>query len=105
MSGRAYIEGSKEALMATLTIRNVPENVKQALRVKAAESGHSLEEALRLLLTEQVKSPDKPASRIAADEIMRRAAELEDDEPLDSRYKYFTQKELSDAICGEYDDL
>ena len=91
--------------MATLTIRNVPENVKQALRVKAAESGRSLEESLRKLVSEQVNDPAQQASRINADEIMRRAVELKSDEPLDSRYKYFTQKELSDAICGEYDDL
>ena len=91
--------------MATLTIRNVPEDVKQALRVKAAESGRSLEEALRQLLSEQASGLSQPASRIDADEIMRRAAELEADEPADSRFKYFTQKELSDAICGEYDGL
>lgn len=91
--------------MATLTIRNVPDDVKQALRVKAAENGRSLEEALRQLLSEEVKGPAQPASRIDADEILRRAAELATDEPADVRYKYFTQKELSDAICGEYDDL
>ena len=93
------------SIMATLTIRNVPEDVKQALRVKAAESGRSLEEALRQLLSEQASDSGQPASRIDADEIMRRAAELESDEPSDSRYKYFTQKELSDAICGEYDGI
>jgi plasmid stability protein len=91
--------------MATLTIRNVPEDVKQALRVKAAESGRSLEEALRQLLSDQAKDPMEHASRIDAKEIMRRAAELESDPPLDSRYQYFTQKELSDAISGEFDDL
>ena len=91
--------------MATLTIRNVSEEVKQAWRVKAAESGRSLEEALRHLVSEQVKGRNQPASRIDAREIMRRAAELESDEPLDNRYKFFTQKELSDAISGEYDGL
>ena len=91
--------------MATLTIRNVPEGVKQALRVKAAESGRSLEEALRQLLSQQAGDPYPLASRIDANEIMRRAAELASDEPSDSRYRYFTQKELSDAISGEYDGL
>ncbi|MDW6025501.1 plasmid stability protein stbC [Mesorhizobium sp. BAC0120] len=90
--------------MATLTIKNVPEDVKQAPRVKAAESGRSLQEALRQLLSEQASDFGQPASRIDADE-MRRAAELETDEPAESRFKYFTQKELSDAICGEYDGL
>lgn len=90
--------------MATLTIRNVPEDVKHALRVKAAQSGRSLEETLRQLLSDQV-SEAQPASRIDADEIMRRAAELESDRPRDSRFRYFSQKELSDAISGEYEGL
>ncbi|WP_378945304.1 hypothetical protein [Mesorhizobium sp. ANAO-SY3R2] len=90
--------------MATLTIRNVPDHVKQALRVKAAQSGNSLEEALRQLLSDEVEQ-HMPASRISADEILRRAAELEADEPTDSRYKFFSQKELSDAISGEFEGL
>lgn len=91
--------------MATLTIRNVPDDVKRALRMNAAEGGRSLEESLRQILSEKVNARNKPASNIGAEEIMRRAAELESDEPLDSRYRYFSQKELSDAVCGEYDDL
>ena len=91
--------------MATLTIRNVPDDVKQTLRVKAAQKGHSLEETLRQLLSDEAAGPAATSSRIDADEVMRRAAELETDEPTDRRYKYFTQKELSDAISGEYDDL
>lgn len=91
--------------MATLTIRNVPDHVKQALRVKAAQKGRSLEEALRLLLSDEVNGAGSIASRIDADEIMRRAAELRTDEPKDLRYRYFTQKELSDAISGEYDGI
>ncbi|MEO5325939.1 hypothetical protein PV773_21735 [Mesorhizobium sp. CC13] len=91
--------------MATLTIRNVPDHVKQALRVKAAQNGNSLEEALRQMLSVEVAAQHAPASRISADEIMRRAAELEADEPTDNRYKHFSQKELSDLICGEYDGL
>lgn len=91
--------------MATLTIRNVPDDVKHALRVKAAQNGRSLEDALRRLLADDARGPDRPASRIDAQEILRRAAELKADEPSDARYRSFTQKELSDAICGEYDDL
>lgn len=92
-------------MMATLTIRNVPDDVKHALRVRAAESGRSLEEALRQLLSEEVNAPFQPASNIDAEEIQRRAAELEADPPLDSRFRYFSQKELSDAISGEFEDL
>ena len=91
--------------MATFTIRNVPEDVKQAWRVKAAESGRSIEEALRQLVSEHVADDNQPASYIDAQEIIRRAGELESDEPRDNRFKYFTQKELSDAISGEYEGI
>ena len=90
--------------MATLTIRNVPDHIKHALRLKAAEKGRSLEETLRQMLSDEVR-PSAPASHIDAEEIMRRAASLGSDPPHDRRYLHFTQKELSDALCGEYDDL
>jgi plasmid stability protein len=91
--------------MATLTIRNVPDDVKQILRVKAAQDGRSLEDALRRLVAEEAAGSSRHASNIDANEIMRRAAELEADAPKDSRFKYYSQKELSDVLCGEYDDL
>lgn len=91
--------------MATLTIRNIPDRVKQTLRVRAAESGHSLEESLRQLLVAEASGPDRIASRIDAEEIMRRAAMLEFETPSDARYRYLTQKELSDAISGEFEGL
>ena len=40
--------------MATLTIRNVPENVHKGLRLRAAENGRSVEEEIRRILAEQV---------------------------------------------------
>lgn len=90
--------------MATLTIRNVPDSVKKTLQVKAAQSGHSLEDTLRQMLLEQADQ-QAPASRIDAEEILRRASELSSDEPLDYRYLHYSHKELSDAMCGEFDDL
>jgi len=36
--------------MATLTVRNVPDEVHRALRVRAAERGHSAEAELRDIL-------------------------------------------------------
>jgi phosphopantothenoylcysteine decarboxylase/phosphopantothenate--cysteine ligase len=71
--------------MATLTIRNVPDDIKHALRVKAAQKGRSLEEDLRRILADEVADPTVPASRISAEEIMRRAADLETDEPVGKR--------------------
>lgn len=40
--------------MATLTIRNVDENVKQKLRQMAARQGHSMEEEVRQILNRTV---------------------------------------------------
>lgn len=36
--------------MATLTIRNLEDDVKERLRVRAAQHGHSMEEEARVLL-------------------------------------------------------
>ncbi|EJN05613.1 hypothetical protein [Phyllobacterium sp. YR531] len=36
--------------MAMLTIRNIDEGVKERLRVRAAQNGHSMEEEARLIL-------------------------------------------------------
>ncbi|MBK8457887.1 MAG: plasmid stabilization protein [Phyllobacteriaceae bacterium] len=90
--------------MATMTIRNVPDHVREALRVEAAKSGRSMEEALRLLVI-KAAAVNERTSRIDAAEILKRAAELASDPPIDSRYKHFTQKELSDAISGEFENL
>jgi phosphopantothenoylcysteine decarboxylase / phosphopantothenate---cysteine ligase len=37
-------------MMANITIRNLPDDVKEALRVSAAANGHSMEEEARNLL-------------------------------------------------------
>lgn len=41
---------ASEILMATLTIRNVDENLKSRLRLEAALHGHSMEEEVRSIL-------------------------------------------------------
>ena len=59
--------------MATLTVRNVPDNVHKGLRLRAAENGRSVEEEVRRILAEQVtpeieyrntKTPDEIAAAI-----------------------------------------
>lgn len=40
--------------MATLTIRNIEEDVKERLRVRAAMRGHSMEEEARVILKRAV---------------------------------------------------
>ena len=51
--------GSVQA-MATLTIRNLDNAVRDRLRRRAAEHGHSMEEEVRQILR-QVVEPTKPA--------------------------------------------
>lgn len=38
--------------MASLTIRNVPEEVRERLRLRAAKAGRSMEAEIRVILTE-----------------------------------------------------
>lgn len=63
--------------MATLTIRNLADEVHAALRVRAAEHGRSMEEEARQALTEAVRparaisDPDAAAARLR--ELVRAA--------------------------------
>lgn len=54
--------------MASITIRNLDEDAKQALRERAAKNGHSMEEEARLLLSAKQKrtSTSKPLQSISA---------------------------------------
>ena len=44
--------------MATLTIRNLPEKVRNRLRVRAAKRGVSMEAEVRTILAEAVEAPE-----------------------------------------------
>ena len=46
--------------MASLTIRNLDDQAKARLRVAAARAGHSMEEHVRLLIENEVRSPTLP---------------------------------------------
>ena len=48
--------------MATLTIRNLDDAVRDRLRQRAAENGHSMEEEVRQILRQVVKPADKAAT-------------------------------------------
>ena len=55
--------------MAMLTIRNLPDEVHQALRVKAAINGRSMEAEARAILKNAVKltsGPNRPAQEITS---------------------------------------
>ena len=48
--------------MASITIRNLDDGLKQRLRVRAAEHGHSMEEEARAILREVVGTGTPPAN-------------------------------------------
>ena len=60
--------------MASITIRNLDEDVKARLRVRAAGNGRSMEEEARLILRDAVGR--KPGSRNLAEAIRARIAPL-----------------------------
>ena len=60
--------------MASITIRNLDEDVKTRLRVRAASNGRSMEEEARLILRDAVGR--KPGSRNLAEAIRARIAPL-----------------------------
>ncbi len=47
--------------MASITIRNLDDDVKTRLRIRAAEKGRSMEEEARLILREAVGREEMPA--------------------------------------------
>jgi plasmid stability protein len=61
---------------ATLTIRNVDAALKERLRVRAAQHGHSMEAELRDILQETLKEPAPPAEPHLYDRIRARFAPL-----------------------------
>ncbi|MDE0044718.1 MAG: plasmid stabilization protein [bacterium] len=60
--------------MASITIRNLDDDVKTRLRVRAAGNGRSMEEEARLILRDAVGR--KPRSRNLAEAIRARIAPL-----------------------------
>jgi plasmid stability protein len=55
--------------MATLTIRNVDPELRNRLRVRAAEHGHSMEAELRQILKDAIGAKDEADEPNLADEI------------------------------------
>ena len=53
-----------EIPMATLTIRNLDAAMKERLRVRAAQHGHSMEAELRHILQDTLNEPEHPAVKL-----------------------------------------
>ena len=66
--------------MASITIRNLDETAKQALRERAAKNGHSMEEEARLLLSaSNIPSPQREALANASRQMEATVAKLNSD--------------------------
>jgi plasmid stability protein len=57
---------SRGDAMAMLTVRNLPDEVHRALRVRAAQNGHSTEAEVRAILSDAVK----PQARLRMGEAL-----------------------------------
>ena len=64
-----------EALVASITIRNLDERIKARLRIQAARHGRSMEEEARTLLRAALKD-EEPGGRNLADAIQARFGPL-----------------------------
>jgi plasmid stability protein len=90
--------------MASLTIRNLDENVKRALRIRAAARGVSMEEEARRLLVKAVVQPSDAAAAMShspedkAKAIMGKLAFMRKNARVDPDHAFTDQKTLSDLV-------
>jgi plasmid stability protein len=60
----AYIVVKKGSTVATLTIRNIEDDLKRRLRIRAARHGRSMEEELRVILRAALAKSDTPSESL-----------------------------------------
>lgn len=65
--------------MATVTIRNLPDEIHRALRVRAATHGRSTEAEIRDILETTVRPPERLRMGTALAELGRRAGLTDED--------------------------
>lgn len=65
--------------MATVTVRNLPDEVHRALRVRAATHGRSTEAEIRDILESTVRPPERLRLGTALAELSRRVGLTNDD--------------------------
>jgi plasmid stability protein len=68
-----------EVIMATVTVRNLPDEVHRALRVRAAMHGRSTEAEIREILETTVRPPERLRLGTALAELGRRAGLTNED--------------------------
>jgi plasmid stability protein len=60
--------------MSSITIRNLDPSIKERLRVRAAERGHSMEAEARHILRTTLAEPEQPPERTLYERIRARFA-------------------------------
>lgn len=65
--------------MAVLTVRNLPDEVHRALRVRASQNGRSTEAEVRAILESVVKPPDRVKLGTLLQQMSRRAGLTHED--------------------------
>ena len=65
--------------MPTVTVRNLPDEVHRALRVRAAQHGRSTEAEIRHILEATVRPPERVRLGTALSELGRRAGVTDND--------------------------
>ncbi len=83
--------------MATLTIRNLPDEVKRELRLAAAARGVSMEQEARDRLATSTAAPAR-SRKATSEELLALGEALRDGRPLDPRFRSLSQKEISDLV-------
>jgi plasmid stability protein len=58
--------------MSSITIRNLDPAIKERLRIRAAEHGHSMEAEVRRILQTTLKTPDRQPQRNLYERIRAR---------------------------------
>jgi antitoxin FitA len=70
------INAARETEMASVTIRNLDPAVKERLRVRAAQHGHSMEAEAREILKTALREPERPPEPNLYERIRARFAPL-----------------------------
>ncbi len=83
------------AVMATLTIRNVPDDVRDRLRVRAAQAGRSMEAEARSILAEAVQSRSAASD---PDALQALVAGLYDNKPPTDIVAEFIREKRREAL-------
>jgi plasmid stability protein len=65
--------------MAVITVRNLPDDIHRALRLRAAQHGRSTEAEVRMILESAVKPPGRPKLGTLMVEHSQRAGVTQDD--------------------------